>query len=153
MIAGADMGETQPELETWGESLHWIRLGEFGKLIKIFQKEGVSQVILAGEIDKKKMFSRVRPDLKGLLLMAKKGQRKDDLILRTVARELAKEGLEVLPSTTLLPSSLAPPGVLTACGLRQRSKGISISAGPWPRNWENWISGSAWRCGMERWGR
>ena len=45
--------------------------------------------------------------------MAKMGQRKDDLILRTLARELAEEGLEVLPSTTLLPSLLAPPGVLT----------------------------------------
>ncbi len=113
MIAVAHLGETQPELEPWVESLHWIRLGEFGKLVKIFQKEAVSQVILAGGIDKKKMFSRVRPDLKGLLLMAKMGQRKDDLILRTVARELAKEGLEVLPSTALLPSLLAPPGVLT----------------------------------------
>ena len=113
MIAVAHLGETQPELEPWVESLHWIRLGEFGKLVKIFQKEAVSQVILAGGIDKKKMFSRVRPDLKGLLLMAKMGQRKDDLILRTLARELAKEGLEVLPSTTLLPSLLAPSGILT----------------------------------------
>ena len=66
MIAVAHLGETQPELEPWVESLHWIRLGEFGKLIKIFQKEAVNQVILAGGIDKKKMFSRVRPDLKGL---------------------------------------------------------------------------------------
>ena len=113
MIAVAHLGETLPELEPWVESLHWIRLGEFGKLVKIFQKEAVSQVILAGGIDKKKMFSRVRPDLKGLLLMAKMGQRKDDLILRTLARELAKEGLEVLSSTTLLPSLLAPSGILT----------------------------------------
>ena len=113
MIAVAHVGETRPELEPWVERLHWIRLGEFGKLVKIFQKEAVSQVILAGGIDKKKMFSRVRPDLKGLLLMAKMGQRKDDLILRTLARELAKEGLEVLASTTLLPSLLAPSGILT----------------------------------------
>jgi DUF1009 family protein len=113
MIAVAHVGETLPELEPWVESLHWIRLGEFGKLVKIFQKEAVSQVVLAGGIDKKKMFSRVRPDLKGLLLMAKMGQRKDDLILRTLARELAKEGLEVLSSTTLLPSLLAPSGILT----------------------------------------
>jgi DUF1009 family protein len=113
MVAVAHLGETQPELEPWVESLHWIRLGEFGKLVKIFKKEAVSQVILAGGIDKKKMFTRVRPDLKGLLLMARMGQHKDDQILRTVARELTKEGIEVLPSTTLLPSLLAPAGVLT----------------------------------------
>jgi DUF1009 family protein len=113
MIAVAHLGETRPELEHWVDGIHWIRLGEFGKLVKVFQKEAVTQVILAGGIDKKKMFSRVRPDLKGLLLMARMGQRKDDLILRTVARELTKEGIEVLPSTTLLPSLLAPSGVLT----------------------------------------
>ena len=113
MIAVAHVGETLPELESWVEGIHWIRLGEFGKLIKVFQREAITQVILAGGIDKKKMFSRVRPDLKGLLLMARMGQRKDDLILRTVARELTREGIEVLPSTTLLPSLLAPAGVLT----------------------------------------
>jgi UDP-2,3-diacylglucosamine hydrolase len=113
MIAVAHLGETRPELEHWVDGIHWIRLGEFGKLVKVFQKEAVTQVILAGGIDKKKMFSLVRPDLKGLLLLARMGQRRDDLILRTVARELTKEGLEVLPSTTLLPSLLAPSGVLT----------------------------------------
>jgi UDP-2,3-diacylglucosamine hydrolase len=113
MIAVAHRGETLPELEPLVDRIHWIRLGEFGKLVKIFKKEAVTQVILAGGIDKKKMFSHVRPDLKGLLLMARLGQRKDDLILRTVARELTREGIEVLPSTTLLPSLLAPSGVLT----------------------------------------
>lgn len=113
IVAVAHQGETHPDLNEWVDTIHWIRLGEFGKLIRIFQEEAVTQAIMAGGIDKKKMFSRVRPDLKGLLLLAKMGQRQDDFILRTVAAALEKEGIRILPSTDLLPSLLAPAGVLT----------------------------------------
>ncbi len=113
VVVVAHEGETRPELAPLVEKIFWIRLGEFGKLIRIFKSEGVKDVIMAGGIDKKKMFSKVRPDLKGLLILAKMGHRKDDFILRTVATELEKEGLQVYPSTAFLPSLLAPPGVLT----------------------------------------
>ena len=113
VVAVAHQGETKPELESLVEKIFWIRLGEFGKLIRILKNEGVREVIMAGGIDKKKMFSKVRPDLKGLLVLAKMGHRKDDFILRTVATELEKEGLQVFPSTVFLPSLLAPQGVLT----------------------------------------
>jgi DUF1009 family protein len=113
IVAVAHRGETQPELASGVEAIHWIRLGELGKMIRIFRNEAVTQVIMAGGVDKKKLFSRARPDLKGLKLLARMSQRRDDLILRTLAEELEKEGLKVLPSTTLLPSLLAPAGVLT----------------------------------------
>lgn len=113
VIAVAHQGETRPELETLVEKLFWIRLGEFGKLIRIFKKEGVKEVIMAGGIDKRKMFSKIHPDLKGILILARMSNRKDDFILRTVASELEKEGLQVYPSTVFLPSLLAPAGVLT----------------------------------------
>ena len=113
IVAVAHQGETQPALASGVDVIHWIRLGELGKMIRIFRNEAVTQVIMAGGVDKKKLFSRARPDLKGLKLLARMTQRKDDLILRMVADELEKEGLQVLPSTTLLPSLLAPAGILT----------------------------------------
>jgi DUF1009 family protein len=109
----AHQGETLPELEPLVEKIFWIRLGEFGKLLRILKNEGVKDVIMAGGIDKRKMFSKIHPDLKGLLLMAKMSNRKDDFILRAVASELEKEGLQVHPSHSFLPSLLAPAGVLT----------------------------------------
>jgi DUF1009 family protein len=113
VIAVAHQGETLPELEPLVEKIFWIRLGEFGKLLRILKNEGVKDVIMAGGIDKRKMFSKIHPDLKGLLLMAKMSNRKDDFILRAVASELEKEGLQVHPSHSFLPSLLAPAGVLT----------------------------------------
>jgi hypothetical protein len=113
VIAVAHLGETRPELESLVQKIFWIRLGEFGKLIRTLKKEGVKEVLMAGGVDKKKMFSKIHPDLKGLLIMAKMGHRRDDFVLRTVATELEKDGLKVYPSTTFLPSLLAPPGVLS----------------------------------------
>ncbi len=113
IVAVAHLGETLPELAAEVDAIHWIHLGELGKMVRIFRNEAVTQVIMAGGVDKKKMFSRVRPDLKGLKLLARMTQRKDDLMLRTLAEELEKEGLGVLPSTTLLPSLLAPAGILS----------------------------------------
>jgi DUF1009 family protein len=113
VIAVAHQGETKPELASLVEKIYWIRLGEFGKLLGVFKNEGVREIMMAGGVDKKKMFSKIRPDLKGLLLLSKMGHRKDDFILRTVAGELEKEGISVRPSTDLLPSLLAPTGVLT----------------------------------------
>jgi DUF1009 family protein len=113
IVAVAHIGETLEELESLVDKIYWIRLGEFGKLIRTFKNEGVKEVLMAGGVDKKKMFSKIHPDLKGLLIMAKMGHRKDDFILRTVATELEKDGLKVHPSTAFLPSLLAPAGILT----------------------------------------
>lgn len=113
IVAVAHVGETLPELAELVDKIFWIRLGEFGKLIRTLKKEGVKEVLMAGGVDKKKMFSKIHPDLKGLLVMAKMGHRKDDFILRTVAGELEKDGLKVYPSTVFLPSLLAPPGLLS----------------------------------------
>ena len=113
IVAVAHRGETRPELEPLVEKITWIHLGEFGKLVRVFKQEGVTEAILAGGIDKKKMFSKVHPDLKGIKLLAKLAHRRDDFILRSVASELEKEGVRIRPSTSFIPSLLAPPGILS----------------------------------------
>jgi len=113
LVAVAHRGETRPELRSWVDRIFWIRLGEFGKLIRILKQEGVKEVLMAGGINKKTMYSKVRPDGNGQLLLAKMEHRKDDFVLRMVAAELEQEGFHVCPSTAFLPSLLPPPGVLT----------------------------------------
>jgi UDP-2,3-diacylglucosamine hydrolase len=113
VVAAAHLGETRAELRSLVENICWVRLGEFGKLVRFFKKQGVKEVLMAGGVDKKKLFSKARPDMEGLSLLDKMGNKKDDFILRMVADELEKEGLQVFSSTAFLPSLLAPPGVLT----------------------------------------
>ena len=113
VVAVAHVGETDPLLAHKVDDLEWIKLGQLGRLIKVFKKAGVTQTVMAGSINKKKMFENVRPDLRGLSLMSKLAIFHDDDILRAVAGELEREGIDIVSSAEHLPELLAPPGILT----------------------------------------
>lgn len=113
VVAVAHLGETDSTLADRVDEIVWIKLGQLGHLIKALKKQGVRKALLAGTITKKKMFENVRPDLKGLTLMSKLAVFHDDDILRAVADELAKEGIEIVSSTLYLPDLVARPGCLT----------------------------------------
>jgi DUF1009 family protein len=113
VIAVAHEGETVPELAQWVDAIFWINVGQLGKLIKIFKEQGVTDVLMAGGIKKTRLFSGGMPDLRGMTLLAKMVHKKDDSILRAVARELESEGITVRESTLYLDSILASPGILT----------------------------------------
>jgi len=114
VIAVAHLDETDPKLSDRVDDIVWIRLGQLGQLIKAFKTRGVTEVLMAGTITKKRMFDNIRPDLKGLTIMSKLAFFHDDDILRAVAQELAGEGLTIIGSTQFLPELIAPEGCLTA---------------------------------------
>jgi len=113
VFAVAHYGETEPALSQKVDEIIWIKLGQLGHMIKAFKKSGVRKTLMAGSIAKRRMFDNIRPDVKGLTVMSKLAIFHDDDILRAVAAELAKEGIEIVPSTLYLPELLAPPGCLT----------------------------------------
>jgi len=113
VIAVAHHGETEPSLSERVDDVVWIKLGQLGQLINALKKKGVKKALMAGTITKKRMFENIRPDLKGLTFMSKLAIFHDDDILKAVAQELAKEGIEIVSSTSYLPELLAPPGCLT----------------------------------------
>lgn len=113
VVAVAHLNETDPGLSHCVDEIVWIRLGQLGHLIKALKQRGVERAILAGTITKKKMFENIKPDLKGLAVMSKLAVLHDDDILRAVAGELTKEGIQIVASTVYLPDLVATPGVLT----------------------------------------
>ena len=62
VVAVAHEGETDPLLAEKADELAWIKLGQLGHLIKVLKKAGVTKTVMAGTINKKKMFGNVRPD-------------------------------------------------------------------------------------------
>ena len=113
VIIAGHKGESHPDLEGVADRFCWIKLGQLGKIIKFFSKEGVRETVFLGTITKTRIFKDVLPDLKGLTLWNKIDVRQDDSILRAFAAELEKEGIKVLDSTIYLKHLLFPAGVLT----------------------------------------
>ena len=113
VIIAAHRGESWPELESVADRFCWIKLGQFGRIVKFFHKEEVEEAVMLGSITKTKIFKDIWPDLKGLKLWNNIDIKQDDAILRAVADGLEEEGIRVLESTLYLKHLLFPKGVLT----------------------------------------
>jgi hypothetical protein len=79
----------------------------------MFQREGVSRAIMAGQVKHKQIFSSIRPDWRLAKLLLSIRIRNTDALLGAVTKVLADEGITLLSSTSYLEPLLARPGVLT----------------------------------------
>lgn len=111
--AVAHEGETEPELADHVERIHWIKIGQFNKLINALKGDGVCEAVMLGGIKKTHVFTTVRPDLRALALAARLIRYKDDQILREIAAELEREGITIKESTFGLQGVLVDEGTLT----------------------------------------
>jgi DUF1009 family protein len=113
IYAAAYKHEADPSLDEYTEALEWLYLGQLNRLIKFFHRHQVSQAVMMGAVRKTRMFANVRPDIKALALFSKLRHTNDDALLREFADLLEREGIQIKPSTMLLPDLLAPAGVWT----------------------------------------
>jgi DUF1009 family protein len=96
-----------------GVVVHWMSLGELSKLIEMFQREGVTRAVMAGQVKHKQIFSSIRPDWRLAKLLLNLRTRNTDMLLGAVAKVLEDEGITLMSSTAFLEPMLAPVGVLT----------------------------------------
>ena len=118
VVVAAIKEETDPEIETRaaadsGISVHWLSLGELSRLIETFQRAGVTQAVMAGQVKHKQIFSSIRPDWRLAKLLLNLRTRNTDMLLGAVAKVLGDEGIELISSTSYLEPLLAKAGVLT----------------------------------------
>ena len=112
--AVAHEGETEPELASHVDRIHWIKIGQVSKLIKAFKEDRVHQAVMLGGIKKTHVFTTVRPDFRTLAMATRLALWKDDDILRAFAKELEQEGIAICESTFGLEGILVEEGSLTA---------------------------------------
>ncbi len=105
--------ETNKQIETVAEKIVWIGIGQLGKMISFFKNEGVSKVIMAGQVKHVQIFSGALPDLRMVKMLWNLPQRNTDALIGGVAGEMGKEGIELIDSTYFIQDQLAPVGVLT----------------------------------------
>ena len=119
VVVAAIKEETDPEINTRAAAdpsiaVHWLSLGELSKLIEMFQREGVTQAVMAGQVKHKQIFSSIRPDWRLAKLLLNLRTRNTDMLLGAVAKVLEDEGITLMSSTAFLEPMLAPTGPLTA---------------------------------------
>ena len=117
MVVAAIKEETFPEIEQHARTVHWLSLGQLGKLIKTFKAEGVDRAIMAGQVKHKQIFSSIIPDFKMIQLLASLATKNTDSLIGAVAKVLQDEGIHLLDSTSFLRPLLPEPGLLTSRAL------------------------------------
>jgi DUF1009 family protein len=113
VVAIGHLGETQKGLKNHVDALHWVPIGALGKIIELLLQEGVKIAIIAGQIAKTHFFSRAQPDVRAIQVLSRLPDKKDDAILRAIAREIESEGIRVESPITFLQESMAPKGCWT----------------------------------------
>jgi DUF1009 family protein len=113
VVVVAIENEATPELARFASSLYWVNIGQLGRLINIFKRERVSEVMMTGQVKHVSIFSSVKPDLKLLKLLTSLKEKNTAALIGGIQRVLREEGIELVDSTRLLKPLLAPEGVLT----------------------------------------
>ena len=122
LVTAAHVGESDPVLESMSQTFRWVRVGQLGKLLSLFSSAGVKQVAFAGGIARVKLFSGARPDWRAVRLITKIGSVRDDEILRGIAGEFEKRGIQVISAGALLQKNIPGVGVLTKRSLTEKEK-------------------------------
>ncbi len=115
VIAIAIKGDTSPELKKIVDKIYWLNLAEFHKIFTLFKSEGVSNVVMAGQISPSRLFSKEinqSEDLKQILSSLK--DKKADTLFGAVAQRLEAAGFNLLDSTTFIEAYLPKKGTLTS---------------------------------------
>jgi DUF1009 family protein len=121
IVAAAFTDETDDRLAGKVDEIHWMRVGQLGKLIACFQVAEITDAIMAGQIAPKNLFD-LRPDWKTLLLLARLKRRNAESIFAAIGNELEGAGITLLPATSFLEDCLAPAGLIGGRKLTRREE-------------------------------
>src|SRR5215469_9211416 len=105
--------EAAKEVEAVAPGCYWISLGQLTRLIEILQHEGITEVIMAGQVKHAKIFSSIVPDWRLVKLLAGLPAKNTDGLIGGIVRILEEEGIHLRDSTALLQPLLAASGVMT----------------------------------------
>lgn len=112
VIAGLEK-EADPELSALADRFTWVKIGALANLVKFFKAENAQEVVMAGKVEKVKIFqSHVRPDLEMVKVLLKTRDFKDDSLLGGIADYLEKQGIRILDSTAWVSQAMPQAGVL-----------------------------------------
>ena len=114
IVAIAIKKDTSPVLRRFVDKIYWLRLDEFSRMFEIFKKEGITNIVMAGQISPRRLFSKeIDKDAKLKQILSGIKDKKADTIFTAIAQELKAYGLRLLDSTIFLKGLMPKKGALT----------------------------------------
>jgi UDP-2,3-diacylglucosamine hydrolase len=114
VVVVAIENEATPDLARFApSSLYWINIGQLGKLIDIFKREGVTEVMMTGQVKHVSIFSGIKPDRHLFKLLTSLKEKNTAALIGGIQKVMQDAGIHLVDSTALLKPLLAPEGVLT----------------------------------------
>ncbi|HEY1221041.1 MAG: UDP-2,3-diacylglucosamine diphosphatase LpxI [Bryobacteraceae bacterium] len=105
--------EASQEVASLAPHCYWLSLGQLSKLIEILKSEGITEVVMCGQVKHAKIFSSIVPDWRLVKLLASLPSRNTDGLIGGVVKVLEGEGIHLRDSTWLLKPLLATAGAMT----------------------------------------
>jgi UDP-2,3-diacylglucosamine hydrolase len=122
MVVAAIKEEAFPEIESCGHPVHWLGLGQLGKLIRVFQEAGVNRAIMAGQVKHVQIFGSSLPDLTMIKMLASLKHKSTDALIGAVAKVLEDAGIQLQDSTEFLKPHMAAEGLMTRRSLSKHEQ-------------------------------
>jgi UDP-2,3-diacylglucosamine hydrolase len=113
VLAVAIKEEASPELAGEVDEIHWVGLGQLGRCIDALRDGGAREAVMAGQVKHRQIFADIVPDLKLVAVLARLAFKNTDSLIGAVADALAREGIELLPSTAFVEDQLATAGAMS----------------------------------------
>ncbi|TIP00369.1 MAG: DUF1009 domain-containing protein [Mesorhizobium sp.] len=115
-------GEVDREADFAAYDREKLALEDIGRLFPLLRRQGITHLVLAGEIKRRPRLSNIRPTL-GLLAIipsvVRALRRGDDGLLKILTRALETRGVKVVGAHEVVPELTAGEGTLTAAGPNQ----------------------------------
>ncbi len=105
--------EASPQIEALAPRCYWISLGQLSKLIDILKKEGITEVVMCGQVKHASIFSSIVPDWRLVKLLASLPAKNTDGLVGGVIGVLENEGIHLSDSTALLKPLLSTAGAMS----------------------------------------
>ena len=113
VVVVAIENEASPQIAELAETVHWINIGQLAKLVGILKSEGVSEVMMTGQVKHVSIFSSLKPDWMLLKLLLSLPAKNTAALIGGIGNVLAEHGIRLVDSTRLLKDLLPKEGVLT----------------------------------------
>ena len=113
VVAVAIKNDTSRWIIPLVKKVYWLSLKDYGQMFDIFRSEGIVKVIMAGQVNPRKLFYKDVGDKTLKKLLAAVRDKRPDTIFTAVADMLTDHGIELIDSTLFLESYLPEVGVLT----------------------------------------